>query len=221
MVITLFHAPGACSRVAMNALEEIGVDYADVCVIFAKGAQKSLDYLALNPKGKVPTLRLDELVITENPVILWHLHSLHPQAGLFPAAAEAPGALERLADLAWFASGLHPLVRQVRAPHRWPSLDAEAIRADGIVKLSPEFDAIAGRLDGGAWWYGANWSIADVYIYWIYSTAQSGGFPLERFPALLAHAARVRERPSFRRSLAREQGAVEREGLKLPPGMQL
>ena len=58
------------------------------------------------------------------------------------------------------------------------------------------------------WWYGEQWSIVDVYLYWVFSTAAKGAFNMEDYPALAAHAERVRARPSFQRALARERAAV-------------
>ena len=66
MSIVIYPYPGACSRVTMDALETIGLDYEDRCVNIAKAAQKDPDYLALNPKGKVPTMVFEGTTMTEN-----------------------------------------------------------------------------------------------------------------------------------------------------------
>ena len=85
MAITLYHFPGACSRVTMQALEEIGLSYDDVGVNMRTNGQKAPDYLAVNPKGKVPAIGFDGHIMTENAAILWFLHSQHPDAALLPA----------------------------------------------------------------------------------------------------------------------------------------
>lgn len=74
------------------------------------------------------------------------------------------------------------------------------------------------RFKDGGWWYPSGWSIVDVYLYWTYSTAALGGFPVADYPELAAHAARVRERASFQRALAREKAAVLVNDIPLPPG---
>ena len=216
--LTLYHCPGACSRVTMNALEEIGLSYEDRAVNIFGGEQHSPEYLAVNPKGKVPALRVGAHVLTENAAILYYLHSQYPQARLLPDASDAVAPNAGLEDLVWCSSTLHVLVRQIRMPIRFTSAAPEGVRAMGIDRLRPVVEHIASRVAGG-WWYGDRWSIADVYLYWNYATAASAGFEL---PApLLEHGLRVRDRPSFQRALQRERSALERHGIPLPPGAQL
>ena len=216
--LTLFHFPGACSRVTLNALEEIGLSYEDRPVDISSGEQRQPSYLTVNPKGKVPALRIGEHVLAENAAIVHYLHVRHPSARLLPGPAEEPAPNAALEDLVWCSSTLHVLVRQIRMPIRFTGTAPEGVRAAGINGLTPIVERIAQRL-ADRWWYGADWSILDVYLYWNYSTAASAGFALPA--ALEDHARRVRERPSFQRALAREQAALERLGVPLPPGARL
>lgn len=216
--LTLFHFPGACSRVTLNALEEIGVPYEDRPVDISSGEQRQPSYLEINPKGKVPALRIGEHVLAENAAILHYLHVQHPSAHLLPTPAEEPAPNAALEDLVWCSSTLHVLVRQIRMPIRFSSTATEGVRVAGINGLTPIAERLARRL-ADRWWYGANWSIVDVYLYWLYSTAASAGFEVPA--ALENHARRVRARPSFQRALAREQAALERLGVELPLGAQL
>jgi glutathione S-transferase len=112
-------------------------------------------------------------------------------------------------------------LRQVRAPQRYTAVNLEAVKASGVANITPILSAIAERLSEGRWWYGATWSILDVYLYWIYSTVAGAGLDLSPWPALTDHAARVRARPSFVRALAREQAALVAHNIQLPPGMTL
>ncbi|WP_206243968.1 glutathione S-transferase family protein [Novosphingobium terrae] len=205
----VFCFPGACSRVTMTALEEIGAPYEDRVVNIRESAQKSADYLRVNPKGKVPALEIDGKVMTENAAILHFLHRRNPAAKLLPHDADPVLDNQGLIDLVWCSGTIHPIVRQIRMPVKWTSGDPAGVRADGLEKFARECAAIAGRI-GEAWWYGDQWSIIDTYLYWAYSTARRGGFALEDYPALLDHAERVRARPAFQRVLARETAAVER-----------
>ena len=207
--LILFQFPGACSRVTMTALEEIGVEFADRVVNLRAGEQKEGDYLALNPKAKVPALTIDGVVMTENPAILAYLHQRYPEAGLLPSANDPVAAHQGIVDLIWLGGTIHPVVRQVRAPFKLTKGDPEDVRADGFEKFAREAKLFSARLADDRWWYGDTWSILDVYVYWAYDTAAKGGFPLKNYPELLAHAERVRSRPSFRRSLAREQRAAK------------
>ena len=218
MTMILYMAPGACSRVTMTALEEIGLDFEDRTLDMAAGAQNGAEYLAINRKGKVPALVIDGALLTENAAILAFLHRTYPAAKLLPAADGIEGA-QGLSDIIWCASTLHPEVRQVRAPFKWTTGDPAGVKADGIAKFAKECAYIAERVGDDGWWYGDTWSIVDTYVYWAYSTARIGGFPLDDHPRLLAHAERVRARPSFQRALARELAAVEREKLPIDPAI--
>ncbi len=213
----LYMAPGACSRVTMTALEEIGLPYKDRTLDLAAGAQTSDDYLAVNRKGKVPALVVDGQLLTENAAILAYLHRAYPGAGLLPGDGDELAVAQGLSDVIWCASTLHPEVRQVRAPFKWTLGDPAGVKEDGLAKFAKECAYIAERVGEDGWWYGDRWSIVDTYVYWAYSTARIGGFPLDKYPRLLAHAERVRARPSFQRTLARELAAVEREKLPTDP----
>lgn len=212
MAITLYQFPGLCSRVTMNALEEIGLDYEDRTVNTRAGEQSTPDYLALNPKGKIPVLVIDGTVLTENAAMLHYLATQYPQANLLPRTGDALADLQGLIDLIWCSSTIHPLVRQVRRPDKLTQGDPEDVRTPGIATMTKECRRMAERI-GSGWWYGDRWSIVDTYLYWAYSTAQLGGFPLDEHPLLLDHARRVRARPSFQRVLAREQAALDRLGI--------
>jgi glutathione S-transferase len=89
--LVLFHTPGTCSRVTMNALEEIGLAFEDRPIDIFKGAQRRPDYLAINPKGKVPALLVGDVLLTETPAIVAWLVARHPEAALMPGG----DALER------------------------------------------------------------------------------------------------------------------------------
>lgn len=217
----IFSYPGACSRVTMTALEEIGAPYEDRWIDIMAQAQYAPEYLALNRKSKVPALAVDGKTLTENAAILHYLHVTNPQAKLLPQTGNGMDDAQGLSDLIWCGGMLHPMVRQIRAPHKWTATDSEAetanIRADGIQKLTKECDYIESRLSGSTWWYGAEWSIVDTYLYWAVNTAQKGGFPTEAFPAIADHASRVRARPSFQRMLEREIAALGSAGISIDP----
>ena len=202
--LTLFMAPGACSRVTMNALEEARLEYDCRCVNLARFEQKTVAYLAVNPKGKVPALQVDERIVTENAAILWFLHRQRPQALLLPHGKAPADEDQGLIDLIWCAGTLHPMVRQIRAPMRYTSGDTAGVYQDGLDKFTNECRLIEQRLSGRNWWYGEAKSIVDVYVEWLGSTAAKGGFPLNDYPALVDHAVRVTAQPTFRRVLDRE-----------------
>ncbi len=207
---TLYHLPGACSRVTMTALEQCGVDYEDHPVNFAKGEQYSPEYRAINPRGKVPALIVDGRLLGENAAIEWWLHQTFPQAGLFPDVASEWYEAQLLSDLFWVSSGWHPCVRANMMPVRWTTGDPAPVRERGKQLVKPLFEAFDARLADRQWWYGEGWSIIDVYFYWNYTTAEEGEYDLSGLDNLAAHRARVEAWPAFQRALAREDAARER-----------
>jgi len=212
-MITLYHFPGACSRVTMSALEEIGVEFEDCVVNLRAAEQKSSKYLSVNPKAKVPALSIDGHIMTENPAILVYLDRQYPDAKLLPSSADPIEANQGLVDLVWCGGTIHPIVRQIRNPIRFTKGNPEDVKADGFDKFTGEAQVFSERLSVNQWWYGEAWSIVDVYVYWAYSTAAKGDFPVSEYPGLLDHAERVRARPSFQRGLTRELAAAERINL--------
>jgi glutathione S-transferase len=215
--IVLYMFPGACSRVTMSALEEACASYETRAVNLRSAEQQSADYRAINREGKVPALSYGGQLMTENAAILAFLAATYPAAHLLPTPVSGMHPYQGLIDLVWCASTLHPIVRQIRAPQKYTNAEPAGIEADGLQKLHSEAAFLSERLTGTNWWYGQVWSILDVYLYWAYSTAAKGSFPLSAYPNLIAHAERVRIRPSFQRALARELQTIERERFPLDP----
>lgn len=212
----LYAAPGACSRVPMISLEESGADFEVTLIRFLKGAHKQPDYLALNPKGKVPCLVTEDGPITENVAIARYLATKYP--GLLPSARTARDDALITADLAFCSATLHPIVSRMRVP-MFMAEGREAIasvKARAIETMHPMARVVDDRLESGPWWYGDQWSIMDAYVYWVWFRVTGGGFPTDAYPHWAAHAARMDTRPSVRRALAREadmQATLEAEGL--------
>lgn len=216
MKLKLYHCPFACSRVTMNALEEAALDYDDQVVNLFKGEQKSPAYLAVHPGGKVPALAVDDQVLTENAAILMFLHRAVPNAKLLPDAQTPVAQARQASDLVWCAGTVHPMVRQVRMPVRFTDGDPTGVQAKGREYLQGVCSQVSERVAGNAWWYGAQWSIVDVYLYWLFSTAASAGFPIKDYPNVAGLIERVQERPSFQRAKAREEAAMAAAGVELP-----
>lgn len=209
--ITLYHLPGACSRVTLTALEQCGLTYRDEIVDLAKGAQHSPQYRAVNPRGKIPALVVDGRLLSENLAILCWLDGQCPDAGLLPRAhGNQWSRAQVLSDLAWLSSVWHPAVRANRMPVRWTTGDVDPVRQRGKELVAPLFAALEERLATQDWWYGDAWSILDTYAYWNYTTAEEGEFDLSPYPRIAAHRARVEAWPAFRRAMAREEEALER-----------
>src|ERR1700749_3961903 len=80
----LYYAPGTCALATHIALEEAGADYEAVRIDFGSQAQRSPDYLAINPKGRVPALVTERGTLTETPGLLLFVAQQFPSAELAP-----------------------------------------------------------------------------------------------------------------------------------------
>src|SRR5690348_2354662 len=124
-MLTLFYSPGACSMASHIGLEESGAQYELKPVALAKGEQRSPEYLKVNPRGKVPALRLDDgSVLIENTAILTYLARRFPEKGLLPKdnAAEA----RCISMMAWLSNTVHPAFTHIFRPERF-SEDQNAV----------------------------------------------------------------------------------------------
>ncbi len=220
--LDFYFAPRACSLVSHIALEELGLSFAAHPLAFMAGEHKSPVYMAINPSGKVPTLVVDGQPLVESLAILAWLDRQCP-GKLMP---ESPDSLEKAQAwslISWFASTVHPVFTRFRVP---PSAIADpsqfgAIAGHAAPQLAQYFGQMTGRLAERAWLLG-DWSIADAWLFWLWSEAVAGGFDPHSFPLIASHAARAQERPAMKRALAREAEAVatfEKRGVAMafPP----
>lgn len=216
---TLHFAPDTCARVPLTALEQIGCDYSIEVVAFKIGQHRSPEYLALNPGGKVPTLVIDGQPLSENVAILSWLADKFPEAGLLPPA-EGLARYQQLADLAWCASGLHPIVTRLRIPHFFcahpEGQQSVFAMAEAAMKLA--LGIAEERLAHAPWWYGDAWSIVDSYINWAWFRVTGTEFDASGFPNLAKHDEALKKRPAVARMLARNAeiaSELERQGLAI------
>lgn len=221
--LKLFVAPNTCARVATIGLEEIGVPFDTHLVRVAKNEQKSKEFLSLNPKGKVPTLLIDGEPLTENVAILTWLATQYPAAHLLPETSSRLEALKQTADLAFFAGTVHPTVTRVAMPIKFipdAALSYEIVRPMGVTAMNEIMDMIDARLENGPWLYGAEWSILDAYLYWVWGRITGVGYQGDAFPNIQRHHDLSNDRPAVQRAMAREAKNIETlkaEGLYIPP----
>src|SRR5947208_15380562 len=83
-MLKLYFAPGTCALASHIALAEAGADYTAERIDFKTNQQQSPEYLAINPKGRVPALVTDRGVLTENPAMLAYIAQTFPKAKLAP-----------------------------------------------------------------------------------------------------------------------------------------
>ncbi len=83
-MLKLYYAPGTCALASHIALEEAGAAYTTERIDFKSNQQNSAEYLAVNPKGRVPALVTDRGILTETPAMLAFIAQSFPKAKLAP-----------------------------------------------------------------------------------------------------------------------------------------
>ena len=165
---TLYYAPGACSLGIHILLEETGHAYTATAINMREGAQYAPDYVALNPKSKVPTLlRDDGSVLTEFPAIAYWIARSHPEAKLWPEDLE--GQTRALEAMDYVVSTVHMqgFARMFRPANHAPSeSDHDAVKARGheiFAKGLAMFDAVLAGKD----YLTGSFSVADAALFYV------------------------------------------------------
>lgn len=218
----LYATPGTCARVPMAAMEQAGAPYEVRLVRLMTGEQRSPEYLALNPKGKVPVLMVDGVPLTENVAIITYLADAYPRAHILPTAKTAFERYQLIADLCFFSATVHPIVTRIGFPQRFvEGEDAQvSLHQKSIDLLKPSIALAEARLGKGNWWYEDHWSALDVYLAWVWSRIAPNGFPVGDYPLCAAHAERVSSLPAVARATEREtemRRQLKAEGLASGP----
>ncbi|MES2120541.1 MAG: glutathione transferase GstA [Pseudomonadota bacterium] len=201
----LYYAPGACSQAPHILMHEIGISHDAVRVdLRAKTLEDGSDYLAINPKGAVPAIELDNgEVLTENAVILQYLGDRAADDSAFPGL----GSIRRYRVLEWvnfITTELHKSFSPLFSPQAGDETKAFFRQA-----LSKKFDYVDGQLGDGPFLMGDTLTIADPYLFVMCRWGDSM-LGLDNWPNLAAFHARMMERESVRNVL-RFEGLLQEE----------
>jgi glutathione S-transferase len=198
----LYYAPGACSLSPHIALREAELSFELVKTDNkTKKLQDGADYWAINPKGYVPCLELDDGErLTEGPVIVQYIADQVPAKKLAPEAGTLPRY--RLQEwLNYITSELHKGYSPLFAPTT-PD-DYKPVARD---RLALRYELIEATLEKQPYLLPSGFSVADPYLFVVTNWAPRVQLNLDRFKALRAFQGRMRERPSV-------QAALKAEGL--------
>lgn len=187
----LFYAPNTISVATALALEETGQFYEAVLVDMTKGAQQSPEFLAVNPKGRVPALDMNGAVYTETGALLELVApELMPTDPLQAARARAV--------MYFLASTMHVNHAHSRRGHRWAD-KAESL-ADMSAKVSQTMSASADYVEAeclrGPFVLGADIIVADLYLFTVCRWLPGDGVDMSRYPMINAFLAAMEERAS-------------------------
>jgi glutathione S-transferase len=200
--ITFFHAPLSRSGIARAMLEELGAPYDLVAIDLESGEQRSAEYLSINPMGKVPAIRHQGALITEQPAILMLLADLHPDKRLAPSIDD-PLRGEYLRWMVFYGSCFEPAITD-RSHNRSPVPQ----RTCGYGDYDSVMETLATQLGRGPWLLGDTFTAADVLwggaLNWVLKEKL-----VPDWPAFRHYSGRVMSRPAMRRAFALDLALAE------------
>jgi glutathione S-transferase len=195
----LYYAPAACSLAPHIALSEAGLPHELVRVdLRTHTLPDGRDYYAVNPKGYVPTLQLDDgSRLTEAAVVLQYIADRKPGT-----LAPEFGSAERYHLMEWLnfiATELHKGFGPL-----WKPNTPDAYKAIVIENLGKRFDYIAPILEKQSFIAGHTFTIADAYLFTILNWTKGLKVDLSRWPALTRYLDRIAARPGVQQALREE-----------------
>jgi glutathione S-transferase len=202
----LYYAPGTCALASHIALEEAGAPYKAERLDFRSNQQNSPEYLAINPKGRVPALVTEHGVLTETPAILAFIAQTFPQAKLAPFDDAF-----RLAQVQAFTSYLCSTVHVAHAHkmrgYRWATEESSFADMKRMVSktMTSHFALIERDMIRGPWVMGETYTICDPYLFTLGLWLEGDGVDVSTLPKVMAHRSRMLERPAVRKVVDEEK----------------
>jgi glutathione S-transferase len=196
--LTLFHASPSRSSIVHWMLEELGEPYKLEVLNLRAGDQRKPAYLAINPMGKVPTLKDGDVVVSEVAAICCYLADTYPKAKLAPPIGD-----KRRGDyLKWLFYGpscLEPAMID-KALNRPPAPRTTAGWADYDTVIEVLRSAVGAR----EYLLGEQFTAADIII----GSGLRWGMLFKMFPDLpefVTYVDRLKARPAMQRQLAKDE----------------
>ena len=202
-MLTLYYAPATISLATLIALEEAGAKYDAVRLDFGRNEQRGEAYLAVNPKGRVPSLVTERGILTETPATLAYVAQTFPAANLAPLSDPFAFA-EAQAFNCYLCATAHVAHAHGRRGYRWTDDQAamDAMKRFVPTSMSAAMQLIEDGMLKGPWVMGEAYSICDPYLFTVSGWMGPDGLDLAAFPRLIEHRDRMAARPAVQRATA-------------------
>ncbi|MES2032387.1 MAG: glutathione S-transferase family protein [Pseudomonadota bacterium] len=193
-MMKLYWSPRSRSFTALWLMEETGVSYERVLTDITTGAQRTLEFLTVNPMGKVPALQDGEATMAEAAAICTYVAERYPEARLAPPVGD-PHRAKYLYWLFFAPSCIEPAIAQIATKMELSSVAA------GWGDAQRVFDVLEAALETGPWILGEKFSAADIAI------GSGLNFAVRTFkmvpsrPAFDRYLDRCSARPAFQRAM--------------------
>ena len=206
-MLKLYYSAGACSLAPHILLEESGLAYNAELTAIAEGKTRTPEYLAINPKGRVPALVTDEgEVLTEVPAISWYIANSTSTIRLLPQDRLA--AARCFEWFNWLSGTVHTMAfSQFWRTQRFVTDEKffPPIKEKGRENILESFAYIESRLAGRNWVVGNAYTAVDAYLLVFFRWGNRIGLDMRAgYPQWTAHAERVLQRPAVQRVLQQE-----------------
>ena len=189
--IIFYTNPMSRGQIVRWMLEEVGQPYRAIILDYDT-TMKAADYLAINPMGKVPAIQHRGKTVTEAAAICAYL------ADAFPAVGLAPPTDQRADYYRWLFFAAGPVEAAVSNKALGLVVPPERERSIGYGNYDQTIDTLEQAVSAGPWICGGQFTAADVYVGAQVDWGLSFGTIASR-PAFEAYAARLRERPAYKR----------------------
>jgi glutathione S-transferase len=197
----LYYSPGACSLASHIALQETGLPFEIDRFIASTGKTAGgEDFMQVNPKGYVPTIRMDDgNVLTEGGAVLQYIADQNPASGLAPQA----GTMERYRLQEWLTF-IGTEIHKTFTPLFSKTVSAE-VKDRGFDLLARRFGYVEDWLTNSRpYLMGDQFTVADAYMFVVLRWSAPVGFDLAPFPNIRAYMERISARPSVQKAMKAE-----------------
>lgn len=196
----LYYSPGACSLAPHIVAREAGVVIdLDRVDLRARTTETGQSFAAVNPKGYVPALGLDNgEVLTEVSALIQYLADQAPQATLMPKT----GTPERYKVLEWIGFVATEIHKGFGA--LWNPTTPEEVKQGARDRLFQRFALLDKHLAGKSYLMGEGFTVADAYLFTVTNWTNFHGMSLADYPNLSAFMGRVAARPKVQEALRAE-----------------
>jgi glutathione S-transferase len=206
-MLKLYYAPGTCALASHITLAEAGADYTTERVDFKINQQNSPEYLAINPKGRVPSLVTDRGILTETPAMLAFIAQSFPKAKLAPFD-DAYAFAQAQSFNSYLCSTVHTNHAHKVRGARWATEESSLADMKRKVPQSvgASFALIERDMLKGPWVMGETYTICDPYLFTLAGWLEGDSVDISTLPKVADHRKRMADRPAVQKALAEEKG---------------
>ena len=204
-MMKLYYAAHTCALASHIALEDAGAEYSTVRISFAAEEQRKPEYLAINPKARVPALVTMRGILTETPAMLAFIAQSFPKARLAPLD-DPFGFAEVQAFNSYLCATLHVAHAHRMRGYRWADDPAaiEAMKRKVPDSVAACYELIETKMLRGPWVMGDAYTICDPYLFTVAQWMEGDSIDPARFPKVRDHRQRMSERAAVRKVVAEE-----------------